>query len=62
MDVVAIPSEITTVAVVINFYKKGEFTMCGGNCEDILWIIILIFLITNCCGNNNGRGIGCGCN
>lgn len=34
--------------------------MCGGNCEDIIWIIILILLITNCCGNN--RGIGCGCN
>ena len=47
---------------VTNFFKKGDFTMCGGNCEDILWIIILIFLITNCCGNNNGRGIGCGCN
>lgn len=34
---------------------------CFGGCDDFLWIIILIFIICNCCGGNEGnKGIGGG--
>ena len=36
----------------------------GCGCDDFLWIIILLFIICNCCGNNgcDNRPIGgCGC-
>lgn len=32
---------------------------CFGGCDDIIWIIILIFIICNCCGGNENKGIGC---
>lgn len=32
---------------------------CFGGCEDFIWIIILLFIICNCCGGNDRKGIGC---
>lgn len=31
---------------------------CFGGCEDIIWIILLLFIICNCCGGDNRRNIG----
>lgn len=33
----------------------------NGGCDDILWIIILFFILCNCCGNDDRRGMSC-CN